>query len=1772
MSITTVDEMIQDLKQLSNQLYQVLGLGERKDRYIVLKNRFNDISVELEKKDSDEDLKSSNTPIDDMAGKVKQFIRGIAEESFDTKKAEKSIDGLFGVFKRAIKDAVSTKPLPKNSSNPLNNVLGKMKEALEVAVTEIPKGDGIGDRFARKYPKILNAFVSKQHQNKAIYIINKQVEFGLLHDCYRPTLRDPHARTISGEVLHHILDAYHDLRLFDDDIMTYLTEFDRDPAGEMMYQLPGFPLEAEGDLIAAEIDFGNQELIGFISNILNEEESEYTIHSGIVRGIVMSHNKSLLNDLIQMLLNAGLEEGVRQCICENMDAGTLEAQTEIFKAICTHNLIRYSSVRRALVTQTGLDTTAETFMRVSDRSFEYMKKVMFDENQCEALIQSTDLLQIAMGIWGLYMRDRQKAVTTVKRVLQEGNREQMIASSHNAALYLQDEGTRMQYAKYVLDHYADDPCVLAAWFRLFICMDHMLFRNVFHCFDDRGDYISGKYKADPIPLAPYFESEQEARDYYGKLKTVLERIPAGDYCFEDIMPWDSIWLTKKNVLKELFLIAWMLQDVSLLTELAPRHSETGGTSEECLLIATWNAETREQRNVLFNAAIRGDDYEYRVAEFIIKNRITLIDDDYRFLRDYFRLKSVRQGDYLYNIFMKAPYEIQLETIQYLLKNKKDMRMAGLEFVIRLKNDEKQQSTFEKARSMVEQLKKVTAAEQIIVDRILEKPEVSEEKDASASLYIPNTVAELPKFDGDHGYILELFNRWMPEYINVLQKLDHLIDAHKDYSYIAVSGEDRIIGNKFLIKISYEPYLEEIDKYPLADVWKAFYEKEIASFEALMIFVIAMEADEDTIRFVSNLYGVDLSQTFCMKDRKDNKRWKQIKYAWHCYEILTSLYLWQAPKHISILSEAVRSLATTFMEKPAYQTYYYDLRNNEQNLVHNVFSSSFRYIFHNYQLYGGRTEFKTYYAVYQTLNRFYGVSGAPNNLTRIDALDHIRAYSEHIISKDAVYCELFNIPLKDVLCNIRPFVTGNEIEHFGDYWLRFSSEEHKTIKGNPLYAATQELYWPMMDVILDTEIRRSEQDTKYSEAIRYVPMIRGVRRLVEILVALDHDGFSRCVCYVYNFESNKQVNLSRLLFVSEPAPGEDVNTLRACLKGQKISEDRLVDVAMFNDRWAPLIEKYLGWEGLVSGVCFFFAHVGESYGSTFEGRMERRKALIARYTPIDFEDFAKGAIDIGWFWETYNQLGEKRFQKLYKSAKYISGNNIHTRARKYTDALLGKFDIKETEELLMAKRNKDLLMAYPLIPLNGENDILRRYQFIQLFKKSSQNFGPQRRASEVAVIEMAIKNLAIHAGFEDVNRFILYMEAKLTDSHASAFEWTTVDDNTEIRLALTEDNCALALECRKDGKVLKNVPSKLSKHATVQGMKAILSQLKDQISRSRQMFEEFMEKGTELGLEELQMLVQNRLVGPMIKKLVFMLGERSVYYGASGFENPQGIKFNLSPDVKFRIAHPYDLYKNGDWSYYQKYIFDHQIKQPFKQVFRELYVMTEEERERNQTMRFSGNQIKPQRAVGCLKKRLWTASYEDGLQKVYYKENVIAEIYSEADWYSPSDVECPTLEYVCFYDRKTYSPLKIKDVPPVIFSEVMRDVDLVVSIAHVGDVDPETSHSTIEMRKIIAEYNVQLFGLKNVSFMDRFVIIEGKRASYRIHLGSGVIFQEGGTQIAVLPVHSQHRGKLFLPFVDEDPKTAEIMTKIIFFANDMKIKDPYIVSQIHTTHDEAKGDE
>jgi predicted DNA-binding WGR domain protein len=154
-----------------------------------------------------------------------------------------------------------------------------------------------------------------------------------------------------------------------------------------------------------------------------------------------------------------------------------------------------------------------------------------------------------------------------------------------------------------------------------------------------------------------------------------------------------------------------------------------------------------------------------------------------------------------------------------------------------------------------------------------------------------------------------------------------------------------------------------------------------------------------------------------------------------------------------------------------------------------------------------------------------------------------------------------------------------------------------------------------------------------------------------------------------------------------------------------------------------------------------------------------------------------------------------------------------------------------------------------------------------------------------------------------------------------------------------------------------------------------------------------------------------------------------------------------------------------------------------------------------------------------------------------------------------------MDSVAFVDRDTYKPIKLGDVPPAIFSEAMRDIDLVVSVAHRGEVDPEASESTVEMRATLVRETCQLLGLKNVQFKPQHVVIDGHYGEYSLHLGSGGIHRLPGGSLSIIAVGAQHRGRIFLPFADDDPKTAEIVSKVLLLARDEEIMDPTILDQL-----------
>jgi hypothetical protein len=268
----------------------------------------------------------------------------------------------------------------------------------------------------------------------------------------------------------------------------------------------------------------------------------------------------------------------------------------------------------------------------------------------------------------------------------------------------------------------------------------------------------------------------------------------------------------------------------------------------------------------------------------------------------------------------------------------------------------------------------------------------------------------------------------------------------------------------------------------------------------------------------------------------------------------------------------------------------------------------------------------------------------------------------------------------------------------------------------------------------------------------------------------------------------------------------------------------------------------------------------------------------------------------------------------------------------------------------------------------------------------------------------------------------------------------------------------------------------------------------------------------------------------------------------------------------RIAHPADMIADGTWVGWQERLFRQASRQPFKQVFREFYKLAGDECKAGPAShRYDGHQLQPRQALALFGARGWVTSYDSGgAARTFHRHGLVARVSFANGMFSPMEADLPMVDGVGFTRRGDFMLQPLESVPPVVFSEAMRDLDLVVSVAHAGGVDPEATASTTQMRAALIRETARLLKLGNIEFAgDRHVVISGTLGEYSLHLGSGTVHRRPGEALCIIPVGSQHRGRVLLPFADDDPKTAEIVSKTLVLARDHEIKDPTILEQLRT---------
>lgn len=696
-------------------------------------------------------------------------------------------------------------------------------------------------------------------------------------------------------------------------------------------------------------------------------------------------------------------------------------------------------------------------------------------------------------------------------------------------------------------------------------------------------------------------------------------------------------------------------------------------------------------------------------------------------------------------------------------------------------------------------------------------------------------------------------------------------------------------------------------------------------------------------------------------------------------------------------------------------------------------------------------------------------------------------------------------------------------------------------------------------MVEVETSRGDMPTPASAKSLAINYVEGIPNLVRILRTLGKERLVRG--YQYDGHS-KSTTLSNLLRVTFPASDETPDELATAFKQLKIGQKRILEVAVYAPQWAALIEAYLGWPGLEEAVWWIHAHTKDNNWRVDTDIRDTWTAQIGEYTPLTSDELMEGAVDVSWFRHVVDMLGLDHWQNIYAAAKLAASGAGHKRAQLFADALLGEVSQAELQQRITKKRYQDAVRALGLIPLENDQQILERYETVQEFVRGSRQFGSQRQASERLAADIALANLARNAGYSDPQRLMWAMETRAVADLKDG-PITVELDNILISLHIDEFGDP-HLQATKDSKRLKTIPKRYRKLPEVAQLTDRKRALSKQTSRMRAALEQAMIQGTTFRVSELRDLLEHPLLKPMVTQLIFIGNKKAGYLSPDGkyLEDYDGEYQSIRANEKLRLAHPYDLLESGNWHEWQHDCFIYERVQPFKQVFRELYVLTETEQlEQNRSQRYAGHQVQPRQAAALLKSRKWVIHPDEGIRCTYHETGLSAWLTFLDGAYTPVDVEGWTLDSVMFTQKGQWKPLLLEDIPPPMFSEVMRDVDLVVSVAHRGGIDPEASLSTIAMRSAVVEETCELLDLSNVKIQKQHVLVDGMLSTYSVHLGSGIVHRQPGGSVCIIPVHSQHRGRLFLPFVDDDPRTAEVVSKVILLANDSQIKDPTILEQL-----------
>jgi hypothetical protein len=446
------------------------------------------------------------------------------------------------------------------------------------------------------------------------------------------------------------------------------------------------------------------------------------------------------------------------------------------------------------------------------------------------------------------------------------------------------------------------------------------------------------------------------------------------------------------------------------------------------------------------------------------------------------------------------------------------------------------------------------------------------------------------------------------------------------------------------------------------------------------------------------------------------------------------------------------------------------------------------------------------------------------------------------------------------------------------------------------------------------------------------------------------------------------------------------------------------------------------------------------------------------------------------------------------------------------------------------------------------------------------------------------------------------------------------------LVIKDSRSAEILWKRSDGKPQKSLPASV-KQQHAEDVKELLATKKDiekMLPAQAERLDSLCLQRRIWSLELWQERYLNHpLIGALARRLIwnFTLGQttRPGIWLKDKLVDRLGHPLELDTATTVSLWHPLDQPVEVVLGW-RGFLEEWEIVQPFKQAHREVYLLTPAEEEtRVYSNRFAAHLLRQHQFNALCAARGWKNKLRLMVDSEYPPAtrllgawNLRAEYWIEGAGteYGTDTLESGAYRYLTTDQVRFYpidagqvsahaggggyhagyraelipEPLPLAEVPPLVFSEIMRDVDLFVGVSSVGN-DPNwldggqnennrgywqhysfgDLNATAQTRKTILERLVPKLKIAaQCTFAEKFLVVQGKRHAYKIHLGSGnILISPQDKYLCIVPGQGQldkASDKIFLPF-EGDRILSVILSKAFLLAADDKISDPTILRQL-----------